>query len=304
MRNHQLQPRTQADIDQQVAKLLKGLGNPEPPLSLADVRAALELDLQYYSSTQTGILAELGHKMRVGAHQVLKRPGLLIDVVKKLNLKALWVPDRKRILIDSDEPVLKHRWSEAHEVGHSLLPWHQPFLHGDSQRTLKPSCHHAIEGEANYAAGRLLFLQDRFVTELQDSPVGMATLKQLKKRFGNTMTSTLWRAVEALDIPAAGIVSDHPHYPGDGFDPSNPLRYFVRSAEFTRRFSGVSEAQLHAVLQRYCAWKKRGPLGESEVLIDDDAGESHIFYFETFNNTYDTLTLAVYRRKHSLAVAV
>lgn len=304
MRNAELNPRTRADIDQQVGKLLRDLDNPEPPISLADIRAVQELDLQYYSSTETGVLTELGHKMRVGVHQVLKRPGLLLDVVKKLSLKALWVPDRKRILIDSDEPVLKHRWSEAHEVGHSLLPWHQMFLHGDSQRTLSPLCHHMIETEANYAAGRMLFLQDRFVAELRSSPVDLDAIKKMKKRFGNTMTSTLWRTVESLDVPAIGIVCDHPHYPGETFDRTSPLRYFVRSTAFFQRFSQISEQEVFAVLQRYCSWKKRGPLGQAEVILSDDAGEEHVFRFETFNNTYDTLTLAIHQRKHAALVAV
>ncbi len=105
--------------------------------------------------------------MRIGLHQVVKRPVLLLDVVKKLNLKALWLPDRKRILIDGDEPSLKHRWNEAHELGHSIIPWHDVVLHGDNHRTLKPACHHAIEAEANYAAGRMLFLQDRFAVYRQ-----------------------------------------------------------------------------------------------------------------------------------------
>ena len=33
-----------------------------------------------------------------------------------------------------DEPKLKHRWNEAHEVGHSIIPWHKAYLHGDRAR--------------------------------------------------------------------------------------------------------------------------------------------------------------------------
>jgi hypothetical protein len=36
-----------SDIDQQVAKVLRGLDNPEPPLRLEDVRELLELDLRF-----------------------------------------------------------------------------------------------------------------------------------------------------------------------------------------------------------------------------------------------------------------
>jgi len=304
LRNVELNPRIRTDIDQQVAKLLRGLGNPEPPLQLTDVRAALELDLQHYSSSQTGVLAETVHRMRVGFHQVLRRPLLLLDVVKKLSLKALWVPDRKRILIDTDEPLLKHRWNEAHEVGHSIIPWHEAMLHGDNHRTLKPACHHKVEAEANYAAGRTLFLQDRFKQELLDSPLDLTAVKALRKTFGNTITSTLWRAVEQADSPVLGVVSVHPQYPPHDFNLTAPCKYFIRSPAFTAQFSNVTELAAFGVMQTYCNWKKRGPVGEAEVILTDDAGESHVFYFESFCNTYETLTLAAYRRKHVTVVAV
>ena len=47
MQNIELQPRTRSDIDQQIEKLLRGIGNPEPPLRLANLRTALQLDLQF-----------------------------------------------------------------------------------------------------------------------------------------------------------------------------------------------------------------------------------------------------------------
>jgi hypothetical protein len=30
--------------------------------------------------------------------------------------KAFYLPDRKRVLIDSSQPKLKWRWNEAHEI--------------------------------------------------------------------------------------------------------------------------------------------------------------------------------------------
>jgi hypothetical protein len=304
LRNVELKPRTRGDIDQQVGRLLRGLGNPEPPLQLNDVRAALELDLQFYSSSQAGILSETVHRMRVGIHQVIRRPSLLVDVVKKLSLKALWVPDRKRILIDADEPKLKHRWNEAHEIGHSIIPWHEAMLHGDSLRTLKLACHHSVEAEANYAAGRTLFLQERFTREVLDSPLGMAAVKALHKTFGNTITSTMWRAVESIDIPALGVVSSHPHYPPDDFDLNSPCKYFIRSSAFAAQFLNVTELAVFSGMRNYCNWKKTGPVGESEMVVTDDIGQSHVFFFESFGNRYETLTLAVYRGKHATVVAV
>ena len=53
-----------------------------------------------------------------------------------------------------------------------------------------------MEAEANYAAGQLLFLADRFREEASGSAPSLAFVKSLSKGFGNTMTSTLWRLVE------------------------------------------------------------------------------------------------------------
>jgi hypothetical protein len=157
---------TAVAINDRVERILADLGNPEPPLRLEEVRELLRLDLKYYSSEDVGWLQEKIHKLRVAGKQVIARPSLMLDVVKKLDLKGLTVPDRKRILIDAELPPPKQRWSEAHEVLHNVLPWHDGVARGDHKRTLSPTCHDQVEGEANHGAGRLLFLGSRFEAEL------------------------------------------------------------------------------------------------------------------------------------------
>lgn len=156
-----------------MAKVLRDLGDPTPPLRLELVRELLRLDLSYYSSADQGIIAESKHRLIVASKQIMARPSLLWDAIKKLDLKALWIPDRKRILIDKTIPDLKKRWCEAHEIGHSILPWQETVMHGDVSQTLSPTCEEQIEAEANYAAGRLLFLQDQFLEQLFDSPLSI-----------------------------------------------------------------------------------------------------------------------------------
>lgn len=53
------------DIEQQVSKILRGLGNPEPPLSLDDVRELLRLDRQFYSSSDQSAVREVVSRMMV-----------------------------------------------------------------------------------------------------------------------------------------------------------------------------------------------------------------------------------------------
>ncbi|MBL9080882.1 MAG: ImmA/IrrE family metallo-endopeptidase [Planctomycetales bacterium] len=299
MHNRFLDDRTSRDIDLRIAKVLKDLGNPQPPLRLELVRELLTLDRAYYSASDSGALAETIHRLKMAGKQVLLRPALLLDVVKKLDLKALWVPDRKRILIDAELPPAKQRWGEAHEIGHSVLPWHEAVMHGDKKRTLSLACEQQVEAEANYAAGRLLFMQELFAEQLRGSPLDFGHVKKLSGTFGNTMTSTLWRAVESVVEPVFGLVSQHPrHALGE-----EPLRYFIRSRSFETQFSTVTAQDIFTRLKTICRGG-RGPIGQDEVVFADAVGGNHVFYLETFFNTHDALTLGVYNRVRAVSVSV
>jgi hypothetical protein len=69
--------RNARDIDQQVAKVMRGLGSLEPPIRLQDVRELLRLDLGYYSSSDTGLIRETISRLKVAGKQVIARPTIL-----------------------------------------------------------------------------------------------------------------------------------------------------------------------------------------------------------------------------------
>jgi Zn-dependent peptidase ImmA (M78 family) len=247
------------DIRKIVARILQDLGNPEPPLKLSQVRALLELNIGYYSTANTTLLQDVAARMKVAGKQVLERPMLLVEAVTKAKLSALWVPDTKRILIDETVPKPKHRWIEGHEVGHSIIPWHKEFLFGDNEYTLDPTCHAIVEAEANYAASQLLFLQQRFAQEARDSPLEFTTINAISKRFGNTLTTTLWRMVEDRDpgAPVFGMVTAHPRYPEIGTgENGQAVRYFIRSRAFREKFGSVSPESAYALIKRNVTHKK------------------------------------------------
>jgi len=296
MKNLPIDPLAAGDIKAQVDKVLRGIGNPEPPLDLRDVRDLLKLDRQFYSSTNTGPLQEFVSKVKIGAKQLALRPSLILDVVRKAELKALWLPDRKRILIDSDIPELKKRHAEGHEITHSITPHHRPFLFGDDRETLRKSCYEKLEAEANFGSGQLLFLRDRFIQEAQDLPITIETVRVLGKTFGNTMTMTLWRLIEEAhkEVPIFGIISVHPKHLADGFDPLNPCRYFIESPAFRVRFGNVTEVEAFRVIQSYSSRARGGPLGEDDVVFIGHNGERHRFHMETFFNRYEALTLGTH----------
>jgi len=291
LQNVLLDDRCRGDIDRQIGKLLRDLGNPEPPLRLEYVRELLSLDLAYYSSQDYGVVRETVHRLKVAGKQVLQRPGLLLDAIRKFDVKALWVPDRKRILIDAELPKLKHRWAEAHEVSHSVIPWHESMLHGDQKQTLSLACELQLEAEANYGAGRLLCLQGEFDERFRSSTPDLEHIRILAKEFGNTITSTLWRAVEALDVPAFGIVSGIPK-PADGCG-VNEARYFIRSRSFASIFGQCPASELVQAVRSKLRGG-RGPLGQCEIPVLDGNGQLHEFVCDGFCNNYDTLMLGVH----------
>jgi hypothetical protein len=298
--------RERRDINAQVEKILRGLGNPEPPLRLEMVRELLRLDRQYYSTKNDGVLREFASKIRIGVRQLFERPTVLFEIVTKAGLSALWLPDPRKILLDEDAPKLKHRWNETHEVIHSVTEWHKPFCFGDSAKELSITCHEQLEAEANYGAGQLLFMRDRFAVEARQLAMKMSSVKLLHERFGNTLTTTLWRYVEHLGerLPILGLVTCHPKRIPDGHDLNAPCKYFIQSPAFRLQFETVSEAEVFRALIGYCKNAKGGTLGIEEIILRDVNSSPHVFMFETFSNTYEALTLAYYVRKHALVVAV
>jgi hypothetical protein len=240
-------------------------------------------------------LREFVSRAYIGAKQVFSRPTLILEVVRKRSLKALYLPDRRRVLIDSSQPKLKWRWSEAHEIIHDGVPWHQDAMFGDTEYTLSPACHEQIEAEANYGAGRLLFFQDQFREFASGSEPTFELIKAATKRYGNTMTSTLWRLVEALDIPALGIVGSHPRGSADPNLPAQQCRYFIRSRTFMERFGSVTEDAACAVLRAHSTFKRGGPIANGDVTLIDDRGEQQLFHLESFYNGHEALTIFTYK---------
>lgn len=90
-------------------------------------------------------------------------------------------------------------------------------------------------------------------------------IKAATKHYGNTMTSTLWRLVEALDIPALGLVGSHPRGSVDPNRPAQQCRYFIRSRAFMERFSSVTEDAACAVLRAHSSFKRGGPIANGDV---------------------------------------
>lgn len=295
------------DIRAQIQKILRDLGRPEPPIDLRDVRELLSLDLQYYSSSDSGLINELTHRFTLLRQKVLPDiKGLLQSALAKSRICAFWVPDSRKILLDDEVPVNKHRWIEAHEIAHSVTPWHRAFLLGDNTQTLDPACHAMLEAEANFGAGRLLFLDDRFAYEAKEYDLSFNSIKHLAKRYRNSIRSTFWRVVEDRDPlqPVFGLISGHPHYP----DMSNGIgqtawQYLVRTPAFRTQFPGVSPALVFGLVSKHASRRKAGPVFVARDTLKDVTGDNWEFQLEAFSNGYELLTIGFPVGKHSIIVS-
>ena len=85
----------------------------------------------------------------------------------------------------------------------------------------------------------MLFLKEIFDEFVRSSRPCFDLVQGAQKEFGNTLTTSFWRLVETLDIPALGVVGKHPHHERRAIDPRQPFRYFIRSRRFLDRFSGI-----------------------------------------------------------------
>lgn len=284
----------QRDIDQLVDKILRDLGTPEPPLNLEMVRELLRLDRKYYSSTDIGPIAEFAHRIKVAGKRLVEDPALILDVVKKAKLSGLWLPDDRKIFIDQEVPQPKHRWIEAHEITHSFIPWHADFLLGDTEITLAPTCHETIEAEANFGAGRLLFFGERFALEARDHQQSFKSIEALKKRFGNTLTSTFWRFVEdrAPHDLTFGLISAHPRHADIGATKDGTgVHHFITSAGFRQLFPAITTDQIYMLIRRNISWGRKGPVLDGRDFLVDLKGEKREVRLDGFCNTHHVLTL-------------
>lgn len=283
-----------ADIEASIRRLLRDLGNPEPPLRLEDVRALQKLDLTYYSKADLNLLDEMAHRVTLAGNRITTTARRMFDVVTKAGLKALIVPEQRQIYIDEEVVDKKRRFIQAHEITHDLLPWHRSLLLGDNEESLSPRCHQEMEAEANFGARQLIFLGDRFTAEVRDHALDWKALQKLSKDYGNTITTTLWQTVHCWDAaaPAFGMIGRHPYHRDIGARAGNDdVAYFIRSDSFAQRFGHVTGAETYSAMSSYVRRSRRGPMGEGRCLFTDANGDACEFHLTSFCNGYDLLTM-------------
>ena len=281
---------TRAEIERIAETTLRDAGLTDPPLSVEALLQHVQLHRDYYDLANPGFLDRAKHKLRIHGHK-------LVDIIDKVRLQAVLLFDENRICIDQELPKIKHPWASCHETGHRLLPWHKPFFFGDTAQTLDPSYQADLEAEANYAAGRLLFLGNRFTEEARDFAPTIEAIKCLARRYRASLTTTLRRYVEqGPDVAMAMLVSTPP-WRKQPDDQENRWRHFVPSDRFSTLFPETSAESLRTALDGNAAYRRGGKVAEFRLALVDARGDRHELRAWSFNNQYYLLTLFVEERR-------
>lgn len=262
-------------IESRVDRLLKDLGRPKPPVSLAQVRAIQKLDVRYYSLSSPDFLDRMAHRMRV-AGKVITEPIRIWQAIKQMDLKAALLPDAKKILIDDDLHDIKKRWAEAHEITHDLLDWHEDYMYGDSEVELLPSCQDMMEAEANLGAGLLLFPRYYLDDYLSGKDPLMSVALALADDSGNSITAAGWRIAEHSTRPTFFMVCD-----SATLKDAN-LKHVAVSRTFEQRFGHILPSQLFTILKANSRRARGGPLGTFTYPLRDAEGRPHEFVIDVF----------------------
>jgi IrrE N-terminal-like domain len=98
-------------------------------------------------------------------------------------LGAVWFEERA-LFVRAGQSAARRRFTEAHEAVHVLCPWHAAALRVDTAEELFGSVAAAIEAEANYGAGQLIFQGDRFADEAALHDRSLRTAFALAGEYG------------------------------------------------------------------------------------------------------------------------
>jgi hypothetical protein len=142
-----------------------------------------------------GVLPTPLEALRAHARIERVRPiGLLPEGVRTPGrelLGALWFEERT-LFLDERQALPRRRFTEAHELAHALLPWHEAVLREDTEAELFRPVAAAIEAEANAAAGLLIFQGKRFAARVAAAgPCGIEAALELAREHGASRHATL-----------------------------------------------------------------------------------------------------------------
>lgn len=213
-------------------------------------------------------------------------------------LGALWFEERL-LFVDQKQSRPRRRFTEAHELTHTICPWHEAVMRLDTRAELFGCAARGLEAEANFGAGQLIFQGRAFADEASRGDPSLTTPFSLATRYGASRQAAAHHFVESHEAAMALLVAGR--WPGR--DGCLPVWRSVESCAFHRRFGRLMRCvpRLRHDGDEPLAEAIAGARTSSEpvrarLLLGDRAGRLRPCVAEVVNNRHCHLVFVVDRR--------
>lgn len=140
---------------------------------------------------------------------------------------------RERVIfVDRSQVTARVRFTQLHEIGHRIAPWHQRSYDIDNEAGLFGDTKDRLDAEANLVAANLLFQGRRFHEEALDFRRSITTPIALAEDYGASLHATIRYYAERHPDPVAVVIAGR-FLVGQG---SLPIWTCVESPSFRNRF--------------------------------------------------------------------
>jgi transcriptional regulator with XRE-family HTH domain len=200
---------------------------------------------------------------------------------------------RERVVyINPSQGGSRARFTQAHEVSHMLLPWHEDVLRLDDERTLFLGTREQLEAEANWTGAHLIFQGQRYHDRALSDQVSIRTPIALASDYDASMHASIRFYVQHHPDPVAVLIAGR-YVQHDG---TLPIWNSFESPSFLARFGRLVDHvprgalaldEDGSVLGRLAAEAFRVTDPPSEkLLLMDRSGQQKRFLAESFFNQY------------------
>lgn len=191
----------------------------------------------------------------------------------------------------------RQRFTEAHEISHLMIPWHEAAYRLDDERQLFFDTEDELEAEANAAAAHLLFQGRRYHERAAALPVSIQAPIDLAVQHDASIHSSIRYFVEQHELPVAVLIVGR----YTQFDGTLPIWQSFESDTFLAQYgrltdhvpsSGLPVDDPEYVLGRLAlaSFETTSPAAENVMLQDVD-GHNHKFLAESFFNTFTVFVM-------------
>lgn len=203
-------------------------------------------------------------------------------------------PDRI-VAVDSKLKDERKKFSALHEIAHYVIPSHQNTMYLCDTKGMSYKTNLTFEKEANDLAANLLFKGSLFSIDAADKKITVASIKELKYKYGASFEAAARRFVEKSLKPAMLIVfkkSDGtPHIDVDAI-PKWDVRYCIASPTFGKiYFTGVKGSVSDDISKKFMGHRDIGDTIAAEIPITYGNQVASTFLGEFFSNNYNLFCL-------------